>query len=474
MKKALFLSTILSISMALPAMANSAQTHFEGISPAGTLFTGKQSPLVVEQEVLTFDLQEFPESHYRELEEYLSYDGKVTAEYTFHNPSDADITVEMAFPFGRTPDYGFTYDAQTGERFYAADAEKYDVMLDGVPIEKMTRHTLAYYGDGFGLEKDIALLQDGFQKDGFFRPDLPVTKYTWHIEDIDAEYTSARAGFVWKDNGETTRLLLQEQLGGTTTEESITVQCWVENDGEVVLYAFGEPLKKELKWFYENGMEDERFACTQTFVSAETLTFEEYALAQEHTGILDYDWYNALVGHLNANLLDFGVIGSEVHSVLDPARDLMRWYAYEMTVPAGETIVNTVAAPMYPDVNVWYQPPVFDYTYLLSPAKTWADFGKLDIIVNTPYYMTDSDFAFEKTETGYRTSLDGLPEGELSFTLCADEAPQRESSGISSDIFGIIVGLIFGILRIGGMLVAAVVVVIIVVIFVKRKKKNQK
>ena len=113
---------------------------------------------------------------------------------------------------------------------------------------------------------------------------------------------------------------------------------------------------------------------------------------------------------------------------------------------------------MYPDANVRYEPPIYTYNYLLSPAKTWADFGNLDIIVNTPYYMTESggDFSFEKTETGYQTSLDGLPEGELTFTL--SEAAKPKEPMRSSDVA----------VRV------AVVTAVLTVFYLDRKNKKRK
>ena len=67
MKKwiSLTLSTLFILQPAA-AFANSAQTYFQGISPTGTMVIGEQSPIVVEQEQLTFDLQEFPLEHYAE------------------------------------------------------------------------------------------------------------------------------------------------------------------------------------------------------------------------------------------------------------------------------------------------------------------------------------------------------------------------------------------------------------------------
>ena len=106
----------------------------------------------------------------------------------------------------------------------------------------------------------------------------------------------------------------------------------------------------------------------------------------------------------------------------------MRWYEYEITLEPGQRIVNSVTAPIYPSIDLDYDPDIYGYTYLLSPAKTWKSFGKLDIVVNTPYYITESSLdGFEKTETGYKANFDGLPNGELNFVLSTAENPEPES-----------------------------------------------
>lgn len=61
------------------------------------------------------------------------------------------------------------------------------------------------------------------------------------------------------------------------------------------------------------------------------------------------------------------------------------------------------------------------FTYLLSPARHWADFGALDITITTPEgcpYLIDASLPFEEAgERTYTAHCDGLPEGELTFTL---------------------------------------------------------
>ena len=114
----------------------------------------------------------------------------------------------------------------------------------------------------------------------------------------------------------------------------------------------------------------------------------------------------------------------------------MRWYQYDIEIPAKGTIVNTVTAPIYPSINVNWEPSIYDYTYLTSPAKTWRKFGGLDIEINTPYYLVKDAYGFVKTETGYALSLEGLPEDELEFTLSSNENPQKLTNQVKSCLTG--------------------------------------
>ena len=423
----ILLSTFLLLSPTA-VYANSAQTYFQGISATGTMVTGEQSPIIVQKENLTFDLQEFPQEHYAEEADYLAYSGKVTAEYTFHNPADYDVTAKLVFPFGQTPDYGYYFNPDTDKRVLAPDAKKYDVLVDGEPIESTVRHTLFYRGEEFELEKDLPNLHEGYMEDEFWHFDTPVTKYSWEISGIREEFDAARLGFWWNGDETERKLMLMEQTGGENKEDKIAVTRWVENGDIIEVYVFGKPLEEQIEWFSENGAEDTPFVYTLTPVGVETATYEEYVFAdwEENSTVLRNDWYNAVTQNLKNCEWGFGVLGSFEYGNGLPVDELLRWYEYEITIPAGGTIVNSVTAPIYPDMNTRYKPPVYEYTYLLSPAKTWADFGKLDIIVHTPYFMTESggSFSFEKTETGYQTSLDGLPDGELTFTLSEDAKPK--------------------------------------------------
>ena len=201
------------------------------------------------------------------------------------------------------------------------------------------------------------------------------------------------------------------------------------------LYVFGEPLSvlPDIAFYQDGGVENgEKIAGHVSIFEVETMTFEAFALSnwQAERGVSTVDWYNALVDELN------GSLKYTSHPVLSCSRfqnafhgSLMRWYMYEISLAPGERLVNSVTAPLYPSIDTRYIPAVCAYTYLLSPARGWADFGRLDIVINTPYYLVESSIrGFEKTENGYRFSQNGLPLGELTLSLSASEAPEKRPS----------------------------------------------
>ena len=149
---------------------------------------------------------------------------------------------------------------------------------------------------------------------------------------------------------------------------------------------------------------------------------------------------------------------------------LMRWYEYEITIAPKESIVNTVTAPIYPAIDMNYDPNIFSYTYLLSPASTWASFGELEVIINTPFFITENSLdGFTKTEAGYTLKRNGLPSGELEFTLCTSENPTKPIKPITDYIP---IEIIISFFVIGGviLLVSGGIVALVIV----RKKKKAK
>lgn len=434
MKTKQLLASLLTLTLALlfspKASANSAPKFFRGTDAYGAIVTDEDCPITVESELLTFDIPDFPNSGSNP-----GYRASVTAQYTFYNPADYTVTARLEFPFGTAPRYGTDRN----------DLTKYDITVNGAAIDKSLRHT--YIGESsFEVRRDIARIEDGFTESDFFSPDLPVTKYVYDIGEYDSDSDRNYAAFDFS-TGADTRLY----SGGANIIElsdgyRVFYRAWSSKTREV--YVFGGQFTP--KWtFYSDEECKHRVEGEVKLVSSETTTLKALAssLFAEDFPISEMDAYNALVDELSLRYIRENN-GKRIikNSVLMDGQTgrLMRWYEYEITIPPHEKIVNTVTAPIYPDIHT-ERTLLCKYTYLLSPAQTWADFGKLDIVINTPYFLLD-DYAFEKTETGYKASFDGLPDGELNFTLKAKQTLMDRAADLPEPIGLLIIVLIIAFL----------------------------
>ena len=425
-------------TLSLPVSANSAQRYWWGSDAVGAILTDGESPVVVESERLTFDLAEFPQNFYTNEESFNQYAAKVTAEYNFYNPSDLTVTATLAFPFGKEPAYAYD--------FTDVETEKYGVKINGEDAASTVRHTLSYRYSPFELEYDLPRLHNDYISEGILTPEATVTLYTFTVSGIDenAYPSSTIALDLTKDDSRI--YYLAGQSGMSLYDNGVVrISDFIRNKTEapaVYLYVIGRPLDKMPQWkFYRDGGAEngEEISGQAELYDTKTMTLMDFALENydENGDISRLDWYNAVVCDLAENR----------HSADLPVTDpqgyehnyngyLMRWYEYEITMAPGAKLTNTVTAPMYPSIDAGYIPSIYSYTYLLSPASTWASFGKLDIIINTPYYLTEANIdGFEKTEDGYSLTLNGLPKGndgkyiDLEFTLCTEENPEKSSSG---------------------------------------------
>lgn len=411
--------------------ANSAQTWFEGVDAAGVVASVQVSPITVEKEILTFDLQSFPREYYTSAEDFLAYSGSVTAEYTFYNPSTYTVTARLLFPFGILPSYaGFSGDTM---------AERYGVSVDGAAVETTLRHTLSGGYEQFSLEKDLGKLSDDYVEGAWVQQDTPVTKYTFEVEETGGQRGGSVTAAFWMNTDTEDRWLFAPDQSGYHAEEDGTVEVssWVWDGRTMVVYVIGQDFDQFPEWkFYTDGNMEEEITGNMTEISVEELTFREFALLEryEDTGVSEMDWYNAMLSVCEELTAEFNNLIFFWHYDMDLSSYLMGWYEYEITLEPGQHITNTVTAPVYPDIDQSYEPAVYTYTYLLSPAQTWSQFGKLEILVNTPYYMSDESISgFQQTETGYRLVQGGLTEGELTFSLCQEEEPEMvKSSGLSA------------------------------------------
>lgn len=481
---ALYCALLCLLSL-LPASANSAPSYWGGISASGVVTSEGDCPLVVEKEVLTFEIPEFPSNYYSSAEEFLAYDASVHAEYTFYNPTDMTVTATLLFPFGISPSYVEDYDLETGQGASPIDARKYGALVDGVAVETVVRHTFSGYPDHPDPVNNMRDLHDTYYEEGFLRRNLPVHAYTYRITGLDDQiYRSARAGAYFDHDPSKTRVMIDQTNGGEETEDGrMSMYTFVENESTFVMYVMGEDLG-EIAWtLYENSAMETKIDGKIELVGRESMTFEDLALKgyDENAGILRHDYFNAAVSCLEQNRFGSGGVYLNEYRLENIERFLMRWYQYEITLEPGQRLVNTVTAPLYPNINGEYAPPTYMYEYLTSPASLWAEFGTLDIYINTPYLMVKekkggfnpSADAWVKTDAGYELHLGGLPEGELRFTLCEKENPGLDFSFRDFTWLLFLLFLALCALVIVALPIICVVLIVRAVVRKRRKKQNE-
>lgn len=430
-KKIISLFCIITLLLSLctfSASANSVAPYWEGTSSSGVVTKEGDVPIVVEGELLTFDLPTLPYAKYRDSETFLAYDSKVTAEYTFYNPTDMTITATLFFPFDSHPDYSKASASEV--------LEKYGVYVNDEKIDARIRHTNYLNYDGLAVNELIATLSDEFLQDDFYTPDLTVTKYSYEV--VGHSDSSAYFSIGVDDVGTERKIVVYKgNLGGYINNSNGVFMSSDPNRGKTetaYFYVFGKPLDVEpsVGWYKHSSTNSEmRIDGEFHYLGTETTTLREFIFSEydAEKGISEVDWYNACITRIQHEEKTKGT-ASLIFPIIFNAP--LRWYEYTIVLAPGERIKNTVVSPMYPSIDAGHTPYEYHYTYLLSPASCWANFGKLDIVINTPYEMSECSIeGFEKTETGYKLSMEGLPKDEdgymdLHFTLLNDGNTPKE------------------------------------------------
>ena len=413
--------------------ANSAQTHWNGVTATGAMITDEDCPIIVQNENLTFNINKFPQTNYISEEAARAYNDSVTAEYTFYNPADYTVNATLAFPFGILPYYGYYHTPENG---YERIEEDFSVTVNDESVENTIRHTFSYEHLDYNNERDLPKLIDGYVEDDFYHHDLPVYTYQYTLNsEYGDEKNFAYAVYRWKKQDNIKLLLLTSAFHIFRTDDYLDIVFRFRSDSPfpatVTLCFIGGQPEESPTWRFHEFLLSPLFKLKQEVSgnyelnSVNQTDFYSFVMAtfDEKYGVLESDWYNAIIYDLK-NEHDFNL------GMLSPKRkdffvysSLMRWCYYNITLKPKESIVNAVTVPLYPDINTQYSTTLYIYKYLLSPAQTWKDFKSLNIEIVTPYVLIQSDgFDFVKNEaqSKYTLSLQGLPSGELSFILAKE------------------------------------------------------
>ncbi len=445
----------------ISASANSAPAYWYGSDGTGVVPAEENCPVEVEREHLTLEIPTLPQASYSSQEEFDAYNARFTAEYTFYNPTDETLTVELAFPFGTAPEYLRYSQSDTDEETKIDDSARYGVTVEGEEAETELRYTY--------FTSELALPAKEKTAGRIFREDADLYEFSY----------AASAG-VDLGNG---NYYLELRLSFSTARTCILCDNYRDyflEDGDLVLllYLNEDPVrffsvgeKPQIKYTkvakQGNGLANGKRTYVEDAniqMSEKCSMFGTWVGDNCPQGIGETDWYNAIVAHLERmKNPHYGLSFSDPSSLFE--KDLMRWFIYTLEIPAKGSVKNAVTGPLYPDVTQ----SSFRYRYLLSPAQNWAKFGEFSITVTTPYTLEGCDLSLEKTDGGYSYSRDGLPLGELEFTIYGSGKGFTRPS--SQPIFLLIVPIILlAVTAVAGIVVG----ITLAVVFGVRARKRRK
>lgn len=439
------------------ADANSAQRYFEGIDSTGALVTMENCPIVVDKEDLDFYVEYTDDTPSRDDIYYAARFGYVTATYTFRNPSENTINMDVVFPYGYAP---------KNDKIVEKECS---VKVNGEDVAWKKRYTLKEYYR-FNAVDDMQLINDGFDQDEYFYTDKKVYKYVYSVND---NVNGRKLEFQFASSSDRKIVTDYYSYSGSST-------LYVDTVGkqELTFYVIGEDLDLAA---CEETVINEQKGGHLTLVSRTEQTFgDELAFINrpKDSDISDVDWYNALSSKFDY-VRNVTVFSPQYLTVLgidgyNGGYELFRWCQYTLSIAPGQSVVNAVTVPLFPSVDVHYDPDVYEFTYYLSPATTWAGFKDLTVNIHTNgYVLKYQDKGFEKVDGKYTYHTDTLPSGELTFKVCKEEKPTTQYGGVISSVIMVLAKVIgFGVLL--PVSIALIVIVIIVIVkAVKRKKKKK-
>lgn len=417
------------------------------------VFTKSDSGIRVERQKITISVDELPPPAYPNLRP-----ARVVTEYAFRNTAQTDAEITLYFPVPAT---------EEKEKSCAVE-------VAGESVAPVRRY--AFHGTSkFDAPSEVAKITNEWREDSFFHADADVTTTTFVFRPDAACEEPDYFHLVYNYNPNTTRLIFDKDAIIKTTDGKVHAY-WLlshlegseKKSKKVEVYAVGENILPDECYVSSDAAGTKRDAlCAFAPASADPVKtrFGDFVGNLRPPDVGSTDWYNGVVDMLNVKTKD-GY--STVTRNAITADWLRPWYEYAVTVPAGGTVVNTVACTLMPRVTLNAGKYVYSYQYLLSSAGCWSDFEQLQIDIVTPYSLYEPSLTFEKTQGGYELIRSDLPRGELTFSLT--EKPEKSwgnrPAGLSPSTIVAIVLLC--VLAAGGATAAIVYSVI------KRKRKKSK
>lgn len=427
MIKSIFSFSLIIILLFSPMVyANSGPTYWEGYPSLEVLSIQENSPIVVEKEDLIFD---FTKPELAKHDDY-SKTGLVTAIYEMSNPTDEEMTVQMAFPMiSKIPDFK-SEDIKIME-------DKEDIIFEifiGASAKDVINSSNENGQNKMNFDRIInSITKSDYMPENFKLDDIG-TLYRFDIQNTSDKGIHFRVDF--KYNDEKTKILSNGfNSYHMNQDNNITeIGSYIHKEETLEILVIGEDIDLNINAYTDTDYKE----TTNNYLYKEeskSIVVRDYLINYfndylENTNYKDLLPYNQL---LNIYLRctddmfsrEFGYIWLDELTTFDYF-DLFFVLLYEVKFMPHET----------KDVSISYitkgtmdrketVDPQYIFEYILNPAGNWASFKDLNIKIIPPVespYIIESSLELERNQNGsYTKTFESLPENDLTFTLYSKE-----------------------------------------------------
>lgn len=479
---------MLCFSMLIPASAAfDPPLPSEGSFSGGVFVVDGQSELAVEQVELTFDLSDLMKESYTNAQELLAYGAQVRATYTLHNPTDHTVTEQLATPIGAYPWTSTTIPA-------GADAEKFTVAINGMQIAPQLRHAFTvgtgYYSSASNMQNPdvhmpdfgLAYLSDSLLSHPIFAPNAPVYVYTYRVEMDESE---KEKNFVIRAeipaDAQSCALFIPWYAYNSASTPNVVhlfQTAYIRED--ITICSVGQPIDA-IEWKTETNKNKEFHASVQQ-TSLTQMTLYEYVMQgyDAQSGVSEQDTFNAFLAYVEKYKREDSAAYNVGEQSPLPAYHLQPWHLFSVELAPGERVSVTVTAPLYPSLNIRFDPLIYTYAYAMAQKDEWSAYGQTQVQLLTDLHLLDrespvpNDREYSQTEQGY------LWEGQadfpyLVFSTCEVQKPSDGSTWVAAVLLILIILFLFVVYVLPWVILALIIVLVVflIVIAVKKRKKKK-
>ena len=462
----LFMVLLLLFIMVAPvSTANSMPVYMEG-HPSFNILALEDCPIVVVNETLEFDFSESERMNWG-----WSPIARVTASYRMQNPGTEQETITMAFPS--------VMSLLAGESFTKITVDGHEI-----PFTTLLADNVNYIGSNENSEqfRQAASMENILEQ---------LNREPYEPQNFDKNGTAALYRFSTNEHSEhderrnliisfsldpkRTTVAVSDSFGYSAFEDgSVELFAWIERDflyrAEPWMLVLGEDTIRDLRMetyeggFKENPVHDAEAAYEKEIVEVNSFLSEQISLgiSRHQLGIPEVNDYEEPVFRWLDEWFEYSLIVTLYDAISVLYQLHLVVFLYDVTFPAGSMTEVTVQYTTDGTMDRRNSKnPMYTYAYISNPARGFAGFGGIDVVIRPPAetpYILSSTWPFERDDDGiYTASFDALPDDDLLFTIYS--AP--ELSGPPVFIIGAII-----------LLTGAAVIIVIKKLKSRRERNN--